>query len=284
MDKNNIDVAFLSETNPKNNSNTDENNKNKNLNLIIEGYKCEENPSGRGVCIFYREDFDVFRLDNIESIYNPSIFCKVVITKDVYFNVGLIYRSPNCTYEECQLLNKQITAASKQLHKPDDNLIILGDFNYPEIKWETLTSPANVTHKATEFLNTVESNQLTQLIDNPTHYRTTQNPTLIDLVLVKDSEIVNEVSYDAPFGKSHHQILALSLNIKTTSIQQTSERLMWNKGNFDDMRVSVNNVNWDELLNEETDINCWINEITNVILDAQEQYVPKIKIKHKHKI
>ena len=278
MDKNNIDVAFLSETNPKNNSNTDENNKNKNLNLIIEGYKCEENPSGRGVCIFYREDFDVFRLDNIESIYNPSIFCKVVITKDVYFNVGLIYRSPNCTYEECQLLNKQITAASKQLHKPDDNLIILGDFNYPEIKWETLTSPANVTHKATEFLNTVESNQLTQLIDNPTHYRTTQNPTLIDLVLVKDSEIVNEVSYDAPFGKSHHQILALSLNIKTTSIQQTSERLMWNKGNFDDMRVSVNNVNWDELLNEETDINCWINEITNVILDAQEQYVPKRKI------
>ena len=114
LDKNNIDVAFITETNPKNNRNTDENNRNQNLNPVIEGYKCEENPSGRVVCMFYKEYFDISRLKDIESLYSPSLFCKFTLSKDSFFHAGLIYRSPNCTDDECKQINDQITTASKK--------------------------------------------------------------------------------------------------------------------------------------------------------------------------
>ena len=278
LNKHQIDVAFITETNPKNNSNTDDENRNKNLNIIIEGYKCEECPSGRGVCIFYKENIEIFRHDNIDSIFNPSIFCKIVLNKDVFFNAGLIYRSPNCSKEECEQINNQISTAANKLNQPKDNLLILGDFNYPEINWGNLNCPTRDTHTAHGFLDTVVDNQLSQIIDKPTHYRTTQNPTLIDLVLVKEPQLVSEIVYDAPFGKSHHQTLLLSLNIESNSSDVCAERYLFDKGLYDEMRSSVDKVNWDNLLKEEADIDCWMNEIANVIIEAKDTYVPKRKL------
>ena len=277
LDKNNIDVAFITETNPKNNRNTDENNRNQNLNPVIEGYKCEENPSGRGVCMFYKEYFDISRLKDIESLYSPSLFCKFTLSKDSFFHAGLIYRSPNCTDDECNQINHQITTASRNLNNPEDNLLILGDFNFPEINWGNLTYPERETHKASKFFNTVDENHLTQLIDKPTHYRTTQNPTLIDLVLTQHPEMVNEINYEAPFGKSHHQVIMMSLNVKSTLNDHVSERFLYDKGNYDEMRSYVDRVNWDDLLKDGNDVDCWMDEIEKIVLDAHEKYVPKRK-------
>ena len=278
LNKHQIDVAFITETNPKNNTNTGDDNRNKNLNIIIEGYKCEECPSGRGVCIFYKDNIEIFRHENIDSIFKPSIFCKIVLNKDVFFNAGLIYRSPNCSREECEQINNQIATASKKLNQPEDNLLILGDLNYPEINWGNLNCSTRDTHTAHGFLDTVVDNQLNQLIDRPTHYRTTQNPTLIDLVLVKEPELVSEIVYDAPFGKSHHQTLLLSLNIKNNTQDVCTERYLFDKGSYDEMRASVDKVKWDELLKEEADVDCWMDEIANVIIEAKNTYVPKRKL------
>ena len=44
------------------------------------------------------------------------------------------------------------------------------------------------------------------------------------------------------------------------------------------MTSSVDKVNWDNLLKEEADIDCWMNEIANVIIEAKDTYVPKRKL------
>ena len=67
-------------------------------------------------------------------------------------------------------------------------IVLVGDFNYPDIDWKNDTCDKNVNHKASKFLECVHKNYLSQLITEPTHYRGTQTPTLVDVVLTNESD------------------------------------------------------------------------------------------------
>ena len=43
--------------------------------------------------------------------------------------------------------------------------------------------------------------------------------------------------------------------------------LVFDKGSYDAMRASVDKVNRDELLKDEADVDCWMDEIANVIIE-----------------
>ena len=203
------------------------------------------------------------------------------MNKSVSVNVGLVYRSPSCCIAENVNLNTQIQEAFKKLNTKEESLIVFGDFNYPEINWNNLTCSTSPCHEsAATFLETIDSNNITQIIDKPTHYRTTQNPTLIDLVLVKDTEIINETHYEAPLGKSHHQVILVTLNIDIDQVGDVTERFDHNKGDYNSMRKEVENVKWDNVLTDDTDSNNWMNSINDIVLGVQETYVPKVRIKN----
>ena len=73
LNKYNIDIAAIAGTKPKNSTEI------KKLNLNIKDYNCEEDPTGRGICLYFKEHIDIFRFSDIESLFNPSIFCKATI-------------------------------------------------------------------------------------------------------------------------------------------------------------------------------------------------------------
>ena len=273
LNQHNIDIAAIAETKPKNST------EDKKLNLNIKGYKCEEDPTGRGTCIYFKENIEVYRYSDIESIFNPSIFCRASANRGESVNIGLVYRSPNSIDEDNTKLNSQISEAFKKLNTNEEKLIVFGDFNYPEINWSNMTCSMSPSHKnAAAFLENVDQNGISQIIDRPTHYRTTQNPTLIDLVLVRCTEIVCETYYEPPFGKSHHQVLLVTLNIKNTENTSFTEKFIHDRGDYDGMRAEVDKVKWDNLLVESEDCNTWVDNIAEVITNAQKTYVPKKKI------
>ena len=78
--------------------------------------------------------------------------------------IGAVYRSPNATREHSQLLNKLID----DLQFTKKNIIIIGDWNYPEINWSSKSCCVAETHPASEFLQSYGNTSLTQLIDKPT--------------------------------------------------------------------------------------------------------------------
>ena len=65
---NNIDVALLCETLPKNSSDPNA----KQLHLSIQGYEYIEDNFDRGVCIVYKKSINITEINNIKQIYNPS--------------------------------------------------------------------------------------------------------------------------------------------------------------------------------------------------------------------
>ena len=103
-----------------------------------------------------------------------------------------------------------------KLKNRNEILVLLGDLNYPEIDWLTESCNKKETHIASIFLKTIQQNFLTQVIHEKTHYRPNQNPTLIDLIITRDSDDIYNIEYFPPLGKSHHVVLQFELNIMKT--------------------------------------------------------------------
>jgi len=80
------------------------------------------------------------------------------------------------------------------------DLIILGDFNFPEINSESYYS-INNSYGSTDFLSTIQKLFLMQHVNFPTRARGTDTPNLLDLVFTDDS-IVHNINALAPLGKS----------------------------------------------------------------------------------
>ena len=126
----NVDIAAIVEISPKS----------RDLGItdfIVKGYKktiirWEE----RGVCLFVKDHIELIEHTELENLYQPSIFCKVVCAKDQFFNLGVVYRSPNIDPLEDFKLRTQLDRASQSFKSSNERLLLLGDFNHPDINWE----------------------------------------------------------------------------------------------------------------------------------------------------
>ncbi|KAI8506615.1 hypothetical protein Bbelb_160420 [Branchiostoma belcheri] len=89
-----------------------------------------------------------------------------------------------------------------------DNVIILGDFNTPGIKWETTVADNSqaYTGQAEKLLNLMDTHGLFQTVQEPT-----RNGNLLDLVLVNNPNI-NEKTTVVP-GISDHDMVLVDVNL-----------------------------------------------------------------------
>ncbi len=78
----------------------------------------------------------------------------------------------------------------------NDNILLVGDFNLRDINWETWEAS---TAPSKQFLETLEENDLTQLVDKPT-----RGNNIIDLVITGLNSIVDNVTVEEPFSTSDH--------------------------------------------------------------------------------
>ena len=76
--------------------------------------------------------------------------------------LGGISKSPNCIAENHNLLNQLIiTQAVEMKYK---NTVVIGDFNFLEINWETWSVNRSETHPAFRFIECAGDNFLCQHI------------------------------------------------------------------------------------------------------------------------
>jgi hypothetical protein len=65
-------------------------------------------------------------------------------------------------------------------------MLIVGDFNHPEIDWADEYSPRDGNHPASLFLESVRDSCLIQNITKPNHFRGKQTPNILDLVFTSE--------------------------------------------------------------------------------------------------
>ena len=240
----------------------------------LKNFNCLEDNTGRGVCLFYKDNLNVVKNDMMSNLYKPSLFVTIK-TDDKPINIGLIYRSPNNEVKENKKLNYLMNFATKKFK----NLYLFGDFNHPSIDWEFNYCKRHEDHCDAMFLYEVNKLNLNQLITTTTHHKPKCKPSLIDLVLTRHPDSVFNIKQLPPVAKSHHQVI--SLKIKTCNLAQNSNKSKakkikkpnFDKANYVNINKFFNDIDLDNILLDK-DVNQSWDFIKYNIKYALETFVP----------
>ena len=103
-------------------------------------------------------------------------------------SVCCVYTPPNPDSTHMFLL---VSYLSDLATPPCSDIIVIGDFNLPDIEWDTLSA---APHSSEQFCDFVFNNNLTQLIDKPTHVKGN-----IITNMLKPSNLGNKYQLSQPF-------------------------------------------------------------------------------------
>ena len=164
-----------------------------------------------GACAFVRAGLNYVPQTPPYTV-KESVWFSVKTANNITRLYSCIYRSPNSDSQNNENLLLNIEWARRQF----DEIIMVGDINMPNINWSTEQCSNEYGQKLLDCLN---DNNLEQLVDQPTRYRFDQNPSLLDLIITSNPDIVHNVEYFEPFGKSDH------ISIHFTAKNEVSEDL-----------------------------------------------------------
>ena len=143
------DVLVITEIFPKNILST----KISHVELNLEGYYfygIEVKDNSRGVNIYIRNDIVSYGpCSEVEAIhFLESAWCVIKVGKNDRLLLGGIYRSSSGTDENNENLLQLLNFVMSLNCKYD---MVLGDFNYPEISWDTWNTNRNANHNSFNF-------------------------------------------------------------------------------------------------------------------------------------
>jgi len=91
---------------------------------------------GGGVALYIKDTLQSAEYDELNSKRCKGLWCKIYGNKGKNFVVGVCYRSQEADDNEVDQLFECFKLASIDNHR----LLIMGDFNYPDINWNLLRS------------------------------------------------------------------------------------------------------------------------------------------------
>ena len=250
------------------------------------------------------KDYEIIRADRLEGMKKGGV--AVYVKKDLikqtkvlkresngevehlllYFSkwklaLSTIYRPPYCTTINFANMIKTIEQELLNLGNPEPNIIILGDFNLPIIRWNE--SKGTVVYggstadrqQSNLLLSFMDRFLLKQMMNAPTRGR-----NILDLAMTNNDEIFSNINVEDTVMSDHR------VAIIRTSLEATSEtRKTWEKDSLASLDFRHKNTDWNAIREAtmKTDWpNIFINKTSddkynafyNKMLDICKQYTP----------
>ena len=170
----------------------------------------------RGALIYAKSTLNATLVDTEESKRFKDCVWVRVPSKDGDILFGCIYRSgsPNKAIPLDKDLNMMIK--NMTLHSGYKCVVIMGDFNFPQISWTPnpviVTQHQRLNHPENLFVNTITEAMLNQHVKLPTRdsriegHRSTKD----DLIFSTDIDMVYNLDHIGHLGASDHQILSFT--------------------------------------------------------------------------
>ena len=174
--------------------------------INVEGsdlFRKDRKTSRGGGCIIYtKKHLKITLIEDLTFNFgSESVWC-MCKTCDYELAIGVCYRNPSdCDIEE-ENLHECIRVACDRYK----NIIIAGDFNHPTIKWDEL----HTRKEGQNFLNLTLDCFLTQHVTEPTRGR-----NLLDLVMSKPEQLIEEVKITLPLETSDHDSVEFIVPVRT---------------------------------------------------------------------
>ena len=214
-------------------------------------YQQNVSLQGRGILIYVHETFkDTIEIPSVTDFSEHKLL-SVKVGNNADLLVAAIYRSDSGTKQNNENLLNLIREINTMKHS---HKLIIGDFNYKHIDWETCYTPKNENSDEQLFINCIQDVYWNQHITKPTRYREGEEPSTLDLVFTNEEAMIQQVSHQSPLGKSDHSVLLINFQIKHTPNFTPRTIHCYDKGDYESMRNDLN-INWDAELDS-----CAVNE------------------------
>jgi hypothetical protein len=206
---------------------------------------------GGGVVIYVKDCFESFEVkigDLTTSI--EHVWCTIKV-KSFKLLVGCLYRPPWSDRSTNVSINEAIDAAASLVSENAyDNILIAGDFNYPDINWasEGGSFKGKGRPSSIDFVDIINRNHLTQFVLEPTFGK-----KVLDLVFSDDPNCIFSVSNGAPIGVSDKNVLHSTLSWEmllphSTKVETPRNgRFNFRKASVDDMMRDFESIDWSQL-------------------------------------
>ena len=205
-----------------------------------------------------------------KSEFEESLWCNVELDRQRLL-VGLCYRCPtSTTTNDDNLLHLMEKAV---LRMRPDHLLIMGDFNYPEINYTDETVTASVNDSSSLFFNKTQELCLLQHVTEFTRVRQHQAPSTLDYVFTDEENLIDSIAYEPPLAKSDHVVLKWNMLLAVQDIRSTQVKYNYHKANFGDIQTSLHLVNWDDRWTGKSVNEMWI-DFTQILGEQVQLHVP----------
>ena len=201
-------------------------------------------------------DLEIITIE-LNSTHSSKILC-------------LVYNPPNESTESHEHLIAYLKSLSTHNH-----LLIIGDFNMPDINWATLTG---ATQSSSLFCVFMFEHSLSQLVTDPTHVK----GNTLDLIITNNKTLISDISIEAPSSQlaSDHYCLSFSICTSPNKATETPRVYIWDyaKADFNCLCSHLECTNFDLALASHSVETIW-SIIKTAISDAMTISVPRLRLR-----
>ena len=240
----------------------------------IEGYNLYTNikefPDWRGTGLYIHKSIKAKESTfSFNKGYLESVWAEVYLSETEVLLCGIVYKSQK---EKDNVLLKELFSNVSFLNTYT-HLLVMGDFNFPDINWENWSSSDS---NSQEVIEIIQDTYLQQHVTQPIRYRAGQTSNCLDLIFTNEEEMIQQVQISDPLGLSDHCILVFDL-ITHYSFNETmpnsQKKFIFDKGDFDSMKQELSQINWEKEMRG-LSVNELMAYIESKINYCIEKYIP----------
>ena len=137
---------------------------------------------GRGILLYVHKQLQAKEVE-MKTEFQEALFVEINLNEQDKLLVGCIYRSESGTEENNNNLRAMVREAASKSYS---HILMMGDFNYPDINWKNWTTKSeNTENQEFKFIECIRDNFLSQHVQEPTRVRGNDTPNLLDLIFTK---------------------------------------------------------------------------------------------------
>nr|CAD2205370.1 unnamed protein product [Meloidogyne enterolobii] len=223
---------------------------------------------GGGTCLFISNKIPFIKIEIPNT--TSEISCVDLLTPTEKIRIILTYRSST---KETIKDFKSILQSLYDISAVSYPLILLGDFNLPNIDWENYSTQTKNT-KETLFLEYIQSLGLKQKIDKPT-----RGVNILDLLLTNEDELIKAITINPPISKSDHNTIEFEISFTNNYQDNTYKYPNFRKANYEIINAHFSTINWNLVFTQCSDINQLYFTFQSIIHNVICSYVPESKVK-----
>ncbi len=229
-------------------------------------FRNDRNRQGGGVMLSINSSIPAVRTQDLES--DCELLWVELTLPAAKILVGAFYRPPGPSPDSlCQMEDSLVRIPESC------SIILCGDFNVPEVNWESMSCTAS-TRATNQLCDTVEDHSLQQLVLEPTRCG-----NVLDLLLTNRPDMVLKVEVVDNFSDSDHDAVHFIVQVGRKVTPRSKRKVhIFRRADFEQFRNLLATVPWDCCFLEGSIEGGWM-KFKDLLLSVADQCIPKTSLR-----